>query len=164
MGETDIYAELGRLAGLVEGLTMRIEELHSDVRQLPCRTGQAAAACVVPRKQGSSDKHPAVTARDLEESQRIVLCRAEEAAERTVEERLASLEQARAQVRAEQQQQVEQRRGSMRFFVDLLKSAGPAIVAIVVALGVRCEMAPQAARPSTIQRVQQPASQPALRR
>lgn len=43
MGEQDIYSELGRLAGLVEGLTMRIEELHGDVRQLPCRSGQSCA-------------------------------------------------------------------------------------------------------------------------
>lgn len=160
---------VGNLQTAVGEAKDALGELRDEVRKLPCRDRSGVIpgpAC--PAQPGRPKRSSEEVRNELEEwkqqTGRHMLTEAQQAATRTVEERLAAqeqktaaLEQARAQARNEQRQEVEQRRGSLKFLVDMLKTAGPAVVAIVVALGVRCEMVPQSARPAQVQHVQQPA-------
>lgn len=144
---------------------------------------------LIPRSK-TGQGHQAITEevkKQLEDSQQSMLAEltltAEQAALHALQTRMDTIEEGREQARKElqeieraraeeqqrllqqQQQQIQQRRGKWQFGADMIRNyAVPAIVAVLVGLGVRCDQRPHNGNGNGYQQVTQqftPSTRPA---
>jgi len=103
----------------------------------------------------SGTGYAVITQRDFENSQRLVLAEAEAAAERTVEERLALVEERQAKRREETRQ-------SVKWWLEIAKTVIALLVGSGIVFAARCEL-PARSAASEHQRLQQVLAAPAPR-
>lgn len=156
-----LRAEIGELTGYVRGLVERVEDIRSDISQLPCR-GKASGCSkppsgeMVPRTKTGS-RYPAITRADVDAALAKAAEAAEECAERTVEERLEALEVARSAKQRDRQ----------RWYLELARTIIPLIAGAGIVGAVKLECPAQSAqrqqRPAIVQPQQRDAASAARR-
>jgi hypothetical protein len=173
MGDDQLHAVLeaiARLEGQLEGMDARICSLRDDYRSSMSDIRTATAGCLAhqqrtdaleqqmarissgSRRSPSGEQRPAtggshraVSQRDLDESQRLVIAELEGRVERTVEERLAAVE-------VQQERRSENQRKKVRDWLEILRTA----IMIAAAAGVggtvalRCGTTAQSAQVSAL--------------
>src|SRR5574343_120952 len=121
----DIYETLGRLDERSEAQGVQLSEIFNQLRRLPCNTHEfRIGALEAGRKPPSGETKPrtgpgyaAITKADLDNTQRLAVERAEEAAEETIDRTLET------RIRALEERRSEQRRGVIKSWRELAKIA-----------------------------------------
>lgn len=170
---TDMHHQMGRLEGRLESVEPMLAELLKRLATLDCGEHRArldelerkvmAIATGASRSRPPSGEtqarprtgqgYPAITRKDLDDTQEHVIAemtrRSEDIAERTVEERLAAVE-------ALQERRSQQRRESVRGWLQIVQLVLGIAAGAGVTLAVRCPAQPAIDRAAQLQRAQQP--------